>query len=453
MSLNIKSLKQRVIHLIWESKTEALSRWQAGSIMGLRVVHLIIRDLVEGQITLRAMGLVYTTLLSIVPLLAVSFSVLKGFGVHNQVEPMLLNLLAPLGEQGIEITNRIIGFVDNIKVGVLGSVGLAFLFYTVISLLQKIEHAFNYTWRVSAQRPLSQRFSDYLSVILIGPVLVFSALGISASVGNVALVKSVIEVETIGLLLDFIGRLIPYLLMIAAFTFIYLLVPYTKVKITSALVGGFVAGILWETTGWVFATFVANSAKYTAIYSVFASLIIFLIWLYLNWLILLIGCSIAFYHQHPQYRNLQSRVIHLSSRIKEKLSLLIMSLIGKHYYQNGDAWTLENMAKELNVSIDECAILLKTLITKGLLVKTAEEIPTYLPAHALETILLKDIVLAVRSAEESSTMSLDSLPPSDTVDSIYVDIEGAIDNILGKKTLRDVSLPGSTNTVSGENTG
>jgi len=151
---------------IWESPLESRPPWQRGLINGLRIIQLLIRDLAEGQITLRAMGLVYTTLLSMVPLLAVSFSVLKGFGVHNQVRPLLLKLLEPLGEKGVEITDQIITFVDNVQVGVLGAVGLALLFYTVISLLQKVERAFNYTWRVSRPRPLSQRFSDYLSVIL-----------------------------------------------------------------------------------------------------------------------------------------------------------------------------------------------------------------------------------------------------------------------------------------------
>jgi len=109
---------------------------------------------VDGQLNFRAMSLVYTTLLSLVPLLAVSFSVLKGFGVHNQIEPALLNLLAPLGDKGLEITDKIIEFVDNIKVGVMGAVGLGLLFYTVVALMQKIESAFNYTWHVQKKPPL-----------------------------------------------------------------------------------------------------------------------------------------------------------------------------------------------------------------------------------------------------------------------------------------------------------
>jgi membrane protein len=117
----------------------------------LRTILILVRDLAFGQLTLRAMSLVYTTLLSIVPLLALSFSVLKAFGVTNQIRPMLLNLLEPLGEKGVEVAQRITGFIENMNVGVLGAVGLVLLLYTSISLIQKIEESLNYIWH--APRP------------------------------------------------------------------------------------------------------------------------------------------------------------------------------------------------------------------------------------------------------------------------------------------------------------
>jgi len=362
MGYTIKTVQEQLTSYIWDTPIDTMPKLKQFVITALRIGHLLIRDLSEGQLTLRAMGLVYTTLLAIVPLIAVSFSVLKGFGVHNQIEPALLNLFAPLGEKGVEITNRIIDFVDNIKVTVLGSVGLALLFYTVVSLMQKIERAFNFTWRVSEQRPFSQRFSDYLSVILIGPVLVFSALGLTATITNIEVVQNAMQVQLIGDLLQFIGRLIPYMLVIAAFTFIYIFVPNTKVKFKPALIGGVVAGILWETMGWSFAAFVVSSTKYTAIYSAFATLIILLIWLYVSWLILLIGGSIAFYVQRPEHRNLQSRILRLSNRMKEKLALMIMALIGQHYYQQREAWTLDRLSKKLKVGSEACGMMVTTLV-------------------------------------------------------------------------------------------
>jgi len=424
--------------LIWDTAPDKLHPALRPFITALRIAQLLVRDLLDGQLTLRSMSLVYTTLLAMVPLLALSFSVLKGFGVHNQLEPIMLNLFAPLGERGIEITNRIIVFVDNIKVGVLGSLGLGLLVYTVISLLQKIERAFNYAWRVSENRPMAQRFSDYLSVILIGPVLVFSALGITASVSSLALVKEAAEIEAIGSLIKVLGKIVPYVLIITAFTFIYVFVPNTKVKLKSALVGGVVSGVLWETTGWGFATFVVSSTRYTAIYSAFATLIMFMIWLYLSWLILLIGSSVAFYHQHPEHRNLRSRILRLSNRMREKVSLLIMTLIGKRHYNNEAALTVEALSEQLNIGVEACELLIRNLVAAGLLVQTADEQPTYVPAQSTETLKLTRLLAAVRRAEESSSLKLELLPQEPGADDLYAEIESAIDGVLGERTLRDL---------------
>ena len=441
MGFNLKTLHDQLTSYIWETPTDTMSKTKQAVFTALRIGHLLIRDLGYGQLNMRAMGLVYTTLLAIVPLIAVSFSVLKGFGVHNQIEPALLNLFAPLGEKGVEITNRIIEFVDNIKVTLLGSVGLALLFYTVVSLMQKIERAFNFTWRVSEHRPFSQRFSDYLTVVLIGPVLIFTALGLTATVEQHQLVQAAMQVEVIGPLLHFIGRLIPYMLVIAAFTFIYVFVPNTKVKIRAALIGGVVAGILWESVGWGFAAFVVNSTKYAVIYSAFATLIILLIWLYVSWLILLIGGSVAFYVQYPEQRNLESRILRLSNRMKEKLALMIMALIGQNYYQQREAWTLDKLAKRLKVGSEACGMMVVALEDAGLLMRTADDPPAYLPGHALETLPLQSIVDVVRESGETGYLSPEKLPAVKSVDTLYEGIESAIDSALAGRSLRDLSLP------------
>jgi len=248
----MKNIFNAVHAFLWEKDLSTLPRWQAGGIHLLRIFQAVILDLKSGHLTLRAMSLVYTTLLSLVPLLAVSFSVLKGFGVRNQLETALNNMLAPLGAQSAEITQYIIGFVNNVKVGVLGALGLGLLLYTVISLVQKIESAFNFTWRISTSRNLAQRFSDYLSVILVGPVLVFTAMGITGTISNSDILTSLTSIAPLGFLISIASKLLPYILVIAAFTFIYILVPNTRVRFKSALVGGLIAGILWETTGWLF---------------------------------------------------------------------------------------------------------------------------------------------------------------------------------------------------------
>lgn len=441
---NIKAIKELYCKHVWSDSLEHMTSARKALISALRIAHLVIRDLMDGMITLRAMGLVYTTILALVPLLAVSFSVLKGFGVHNQVEPMLLGLFQSLGDKGAELAYKIIEFVDNTKAGVLGAMGLALLMYTVVSLLQKIEKAFNYTWRVSDHRPISQRFSDYITVVLIGPVLLFSALGVTASFSSISVIQNAMEIDSIGVMFTFIGRLVPYLLVISAFTFVYIFVPNTKVQLKSALVGGVVAGVLWETASWAFTAFVVSSAQYTAIYSAFATLIIFFIWLYINWLILLVGSSIAFYYQQPAHRHLGARVVKLSNRLRETIALNVMLLVGRHYHFHRQSWSIESLASHMGVTAQVCGAIVQRLVDEKYLIETSEVPATYLPAYDLETLSLQDIVFSVRKAEESNSLTPMGVKIEDEVSQLHAEMEQAISNSLSGKTLKDLSRSNET---------
>jgi membrane protein len=438
--IDLDRLKTWLNKAIWDTQLAPLPWWQAWPIRGLRVVHVVTQDLTEGQLSLQAMSLVYTTLLSLVPLLAVSFSILKGFGVHNQIEPILLNFLKPLGPKGIEISSNIIRFVDNVKAGVLGSLGLGLLIITVVSLIQKIERAFNYTWHVRRTLPISQRFSDYLSVIVIGPVLIFTALGITASLKAMKLVQKLLAFKAFGSLFGLATYLLPYLLVIAAFTSVYIFVPNTKVRFRSALAGAVVAGILWEASGWAFASFIATSTRYTAIYAGFAILVFFMIWIYLSWLILLVGASVAFYHQRPEALHAYRKELQLSNLFKEKLSLLIMFLIGQNYYHQRPAWSMEGLAHRLRLPIEALEPVLEALEQEGLLTQSVDEPPTYLPARPLETTQLKEVLDAVRQAPKKAHIALQSLSPEPAIDKLTDHVDQAIKEAFHQRTLKDLAL-------------
>src|SRR5512147_10022 len=153
---------------LWEADLASASRAKSLQIRALRLIYVIIKGFSEEQLILRAMSLVYTTLLSFVPLLAVSFSVLKAFGVHTQFLIFLYYFLEPLGDSGVDLSMKVIGFVENIKISVLGSIGLSTLIFTVISTVQKIESALNHIWNIKGTRGFSQRFSNYMSILLVG---------------------------------------------------------------------------------------------------------------------------------------------------------------------------------------------------------------------------------------------------------------------------------------------
>ena len=190
----IDRLKNRLLERLWAPESvEAGGRLRAAGVRALRIAHCVIRDLATGEITLQAMSLVYTTLLALVPLLAVSFSVLKAFGVHDRAEPILLDFLQPLGERGQDLTTEIVDWVERLDVGVLGGLGVAFLIYSVFSLIQKIETAFNQAWHVSQRQRFMKRFGDYVSMILLGPVLIFAAVSTVAQVLKTQLATSVLS--------------------------------------------------------------------------------------------------------------------------------------------------------------------------------------------------------------------------------------------------------------------
>ena len=366
---------------------------------------------------------------------------MKGFGVHEQLETVLIQALLPLGEKGVEIGGRIVEFVDNVKVGVLGSVGLALLIYTVISLMQKIERAFNFIWHVPQERSFAQRFANYLSVIVIGPVLVFSSLGISASLQSTEIVKTLTAMEPFGSLVNFAGTMLPFVLVVGAFTFIYLFMPNTRVKFSSAFAGACVAGLMWNMASVFFAKFVVSSAQYTAIYSAFAALIIFMLWLYIGWLVLLAGASSAYYHQHPERVSLIRGEPALSMRMVERLVFALLTAIVNRYVTADPRSGTEELAGDLNVPTDVAQVHIHALSQAGLVVATADDPPRWMPARAPETISLSDVMAAIRRNGENPVLAFDNITIPPVPGRLLSDIEQRHTEILSQRSLADLVDP------------
>ncbi|MCW8828578.1 MAG: YihY/virulence factor BrkB family protein [Gammaproteobacteria bacterium] len=433
-------IKRFLLNELWRTDVESLGWLQRYAYKLIRLLFVLVREFANGQLNLRAMSLVYTTLLSMVPLLAVSFSVLKAFGVHNQIEPLLLGLVEPLGEKGDEIVFNILGFVENMKVGVLGSVGLALLLYTVISLIQKVEVSFNYVWHTKSSRSLSRRFSDYLSVIMVGPVLVFSAIGLTASMMRSEVVQTIVSIEPFGSLVVFVSKLVPFFLVILAFSFVYVFVPNTKVKFSSALVGAVVGGALWQTSGLVFAEFASSSTKYAAIYSGFAILIMFMIWLYLSWLVLLLGAQVAYYHQYPEQIRLSSQRVPLSGRFREQMGLLIMYWITNRFVHEGKPLSLESLTQKLYMPGDRVGETLQLLQERGLLLESGSEPPTYLLAHDPANLTVAELMEIMRQPDDEQVVMENRLISVPQVDALMQEVERGIREHLDGMTLRELAL-------------
>ncbi|MGZ8218518.1 YihY/virulence factor BrkB family protein [Methylomagnum sp.] len=380
--------------------------------MGALVVawgRALLRAVRDEGLNYRATSLAYTSLVAIVPGLALSFSLLKTFGVHNQLEPLLLQMLAPLGDKAPELTGTILDFVKRVNVGLLGFVGLTVLAYTIVSMLGKIEAAFNHIWRVTQARSFTRRASDYLSVVLLGPVLIFSAIGLTASSPTAATVRRLIAQEPFGTLFFLGGKLLPFLLIIAAFTFVYIYIPNTRVPWRAALFGGTVGGLLWKLAGLLFAHFVAGSASYHAIYSSLVIVILFMIWLDLSWLILLLGGQAALYFQHPHYVRGHNRYADFDNRTKERLGLALMALIAARFVRGEAPWTLDELAERLALPWETVKDGLQVLRAGGLLEETGRGDESFVPAADLAGLTLGDVLRAMRQGPDAVGTAL--VPP------------------------------------------
>ncbi len=430
-------LSAQIEHALFEVDLEGAPGPQRTLWRALRIGYAVLRDLLAGQLSLRAMSLAYTSLLSLVPLLAVSFSVLKGFGVHNQIEPLLLRLLAPIGPAAGQIAQHVIGFVDNVQVGVLGSLGLAVLIYTVISLIQKIETTFNQIWRTTQMRSLGERFSDYMSVVLVGPVLLFSAVTALGSVLEAPLVRSVLDLPGVGFLLRAAAELLPLALIYAGFAFLYAFVPTVDVRIRPALVGAAVGGALWRGVGLLFGRFVAAAAGYDAIYSGFAIVIVGMVWLNVGWITVLLGASVAFYVQNPECVRRIDGPPRLSNLQRERLALLVLYVIARDFELERPHWTEAALVRWLGIPGDVVAPVLGGLEEQGLLARTAARPSGWIPAAGLERISLREALAAIRTADQDLTIDA-GLPDPPPVARVFETLEQASAAALGGQTLAEL---------------
>jgi membrane protein len=435
----LRKLNEQLDNWIWERDLDTLDSSRQRGFLWLRLAHATLRDLGDGQYSMRAMGLVYTTLLSFVPFLAISFSMLKALGVHNRLEPILVNFLAPLGEAAPQISRTIIGFVENIKVGVLGAIGVVLLLYAVISMIQKVESGCNYIWKVDRPRSFARRFSEYLSVLTVGPVVLFSALAVTASVMNQALVQQLVEMEPFGFGVYVLGKLIPYLLTCAGFTALYKFIPNTNVHTTAAAVGGLTAGVAWQTASWLFATFLSTATQYDAIYSSFAILIFLLIWLYVSWMILLLGCRIAFLWQHPEHLTRRQTTPRMGGRLQEEVALLVMALVGHNLINKQPAWHEESLARHLRIPPEHLYGVLDILLARGFLLHTAEEPPTLVPGRDLDTTPVSELLAAVRASDAGLAVRARELAPHRLVSQLLSQLDRSLNTAVDGLSLRQLA--------------
>ena len=241
-------------------------------------------------------------------------------------------------------------------------------------------------------RTFGERFATFLSAITVGPLLIFSAIAVTGSAMNTALMEYLHSIVVIGAAIDLVARLVPFALVIVAFTFLYVFIPNTQVRLVPAITGGVVAGVLWETLSFAFASYAAGASSYQVVYATFATAIFFMIWLYLNWLILLVGASMAFYRQHPEVIITGLKEVHFSPALATDYALSLLARIGRRFYGAEPAYTLKMLASEYRIPSHVLERCLDLLVELGVLAETDQEPAQYVPALPFDTTTVVEVL-------------------------------------------------------------
>ena len=393
----------------------------------------LLRDWLRGEITVRAMSLAYTTLLSIVPLLVFSAVILKSLGARGDLKFIISQFFAPMGGAADQLTESVLQFVRNMRGDLLGAIGLIFLVYTVVTTIQKVETSFNFLWRVDRPRSFLRRFSEYLAVMVLGPILLAVALGLLASAERSPFAAWVVGIKPLAWTLSAVGKVLPYVIVTIIFTFMYVFIPNTKVQYRAALIGGVTAGIVWALVGKVFTAFIVYSSSLVAIYTGFAIVLTTLIWVYLSWLILLIGAQLAFYLQFPQYLRHGQEAFELTGRDREQVALSIMYLVGRDYSAGKASWTAHALAAELDIPSIALAPVLHCLEQNGLLLATAGE--QFVPGRDIASIRLAEVFEVVRALHSGRlAIAIHSVGPAVA---LLNEVESSMEAPLKGRTLKD----------------
>ncbi len=424
---------------LWELEISERSRVRLFLVRQVQVAVVVWRDFFNDHCLLRASALTYTTLLAIVPLLALMFSVLKGLGVQNTLQPIILDQIAIGSEQ---VVTAIVEYINNTNVGRLGTVGLIALVVTVIALLSNIEESFNSVWGVRETRSIFRRFSDYSSVVLLGPLFLLAAISMTTTLENQAFVLRLMEMTYVGELIYFLFKVLPFLAMWVAFTFLYLFMPNIKVEVRAAVLGGIFGGTLWQLAQFGYINFQVGVARYNAIYGTMAALPIFMVWLYLSWLIVLLGLEVTYAIQNLRTIRREIRGGNINFASRELAALTVLLLVSEVFYRGEKPWDMEKISESLQLPSRLARSILNEMVRLGYLAEVRDgenNGSAYQPARAPEGVVVYEVIRALRESGISFTQRGNS-PEWKVIRDLETKLREAGETALQGVTLRDLAL-------------
>ncbi|WP_321436927.1 YihY/virulence factor BrkB family protein [uncultured Bacteroides sp.] len=349
MNKKIKIFLNFITYDIWRVSEAEVTHAKFSFYNIIKTIILAVRRFTTDRITDKASALTYSTLLSIVPLLAILFAIARGFGFDHMMEEQVRS---GLGSQEVA-TETILNFVESYlkqtKSGIFVGVGLVLLLWTVVNLTANIELTFNNIWQVKKQRTLYRKITDYFSMFLLLPILIVVSGGLTIFMST--MIKSMEGFVVLAPVMKVLVRMIPFILTWFMFTALYIFMPNTKVKFKHAFISGIIVGTTYQAFQFLYINGQISVTKYNAIYGSFAAIPLFLLWLQISWTICLFGAELTYAGQNIRNFNFEKDAKNISRRYRDFLSILIMSIICKRFEKGEMPYSAEEISLEYRIPI------------------------------------------------------------------------------------------------------
>jgi len=428
---------------IWRIPLREMPKFKILLIKILRVLLLAYRGYDEDKVSLRSSALTFYSMLSVVPVAAMAFGISKMLGIEK-------NLIEYLNSQFVgqqEVLDWIIkfanSFLEKTKGGLIAGVGAIVLIWAVMSVFSNIESSFNAIWQVRQGRNWFRKFSDYISMLIVAPILLVASSSATVFISTYLeqLANDVSIVGMISPVLFFFIKLIPYVLVWLLLTMIFMVMPNTKVYFKSAFIAGIISGTAFVFIQWVYIHFQIGVSKYNAIYGSFAALPLFLVWLQTSWLIVLFGAELSFAVQNVEKYEFEPDTQNLSPFSWRVLVLMVAHLLIKNFSKGEKAMTAENISKQLEIPIRLVREILYTLVDSNILseVNTQfEKEKAYQPAMDSSLLTISYVLNAIDQRGNNKILAVASIEKNHII-KILNDFDLAIQNAKGTMLLKDIS--------------
>jgi len=404
LSQTLTRVRHFVLDDVWEVDLTGWPRWRRAPILLIRLVSVAIRGFIENKCRLRAAALTYATVFSLIPILALGFAMAGAFKgpIQEKIEDLktyAIRTLAP-EDTGVfeDAVKKVNEFIENFNNRSIGAIGAILLIFSTVSLLTHIESALNETWGVRYKRAFLMRVLNYWGLVTLGTIILAASLSLTARSAEIGIVHQALQIGAVQRFVEFIT---PYSITSVFLCLVYKFMPNTQVRFRPALIGGIVGGVLWELSKNLYVFYVTEMLKgadvYVKVYSGMAAVPLFLLWLYLSWVIFLLGAEVAFAVQNTETYRLERKSKGISQKYRDLLALRVMLLVSRYFGSGKTGPDLEALAADTQAPVRVLNDVTYDLCQAGLLVQTAHPVSCYTPALPLGKVTAHTVLSKMRA--------------------------------------------------------